>query len=77
MYFIKKTNGQSLVVNPIQSKNVYLIFKTGTINLPFNYEHHYLTVNLTKIENTFNYLMKQAKEFKTFSQIQYSYENKI
>jgi len=71
MYFIQQTNGQSLEVNPIQSKNGYLIFKTGTINLPINYEYHYLAVNLTKIENTFNNLMKQAKEFETLSQIQY------
>lgn len=48
-YFIHQANGQSLEVNLIQSKNGYLIFTTGTINLPINYEYHYLTVNLTKI----------------------------
>jgi len=68
---IQQANGQSFEINPIQSKNGYLIFTTGTKNLPINYEYHYLTVNLTKMEDSYNNLIKQAKEFETLTQIQY------
>lgn len=58
-------------MNPIQAKNGYLIFKTGSINIPINYEYHYLSVNLTKTEQTFANLIKQAEEYGTIAQIQY------
>lgn len=62
---------QNIDINPIQAKNGYLIFQTGNIDLPTNYEYHCLTVNLTKTEQTYKNLMEQTREFEHLDQIQY------
>lgn len=41
------------------------------MDLPTNFEYHYLTVNLTKIDITYNNLLKQAQEFNDVVHIQY------
>jgi len=66
--------GQSLEVNPIQAKNGYLIFNTGSISLPTNYEYHYLFVNITKTKQTYNNLIKQSEEHEILPQVQYLVE---
>lgn len=71
---ISSAHTQSQEVNPIYAKNGYLIFQTGSIDLPVNYEYHYLSVNITKTENTYAELMKQTKLFETLPQIQYLIE---
>lgn len=44
-HFTQKAKSQSMEINPVQSKNGHLIFKTGSLDLPINYEYHCLTVN--------------------------------
>jgi len=69
-----KTIGQSIEINPIKAQNGYLVFKTGSIEIPTNYEYHYLSVNITKTEQTFEELLKEADEFNDVIQIRYLVE---
>lgn len=71
---ISSAHTQSVEVNPIYAKNGYLIFQTGSIDIPVNYEYHYLSINITKTENTYAELIKQAKLFETLPQIRYFVE---
>jgi len=71
---IQLTIGQSIETNPIKAQNEYLVFKTGSIEIPTNYEYHYLSVNITKTEQTFENLLKEADEFNDVIQIRYLVE---
>jgi len=68
------TIGQSIEINPIKAQNGYLVLKTGSIEIPTNYEYHYLSVNITKTEQTFEDLLKEADEFNDVIQIRYLVE---
>jgi hypothetical protein len=74
IYLLTTVNAQNLEVTPIQAKNGYLIFQTGSIDLPINYEYHYLSVNLTKTEIIYEELIKQAHFFENLQQIKYLIE---
>jgi len=67
---IQLTIGQSITINPTKTQNGYLVFKTGSTN----YEYHYLSVNITKTEQTFENLSKEADEFNNVIQIRYLVE---
>jgi len=68
---IQLTIGQSIEINPIKAQNGYVVFKTGSIEIPSNYEYHYLSVNITKTEQTFKSLLKEASKFNDVIQIRY------
>jgi len=68
------TIGQNIEINPIKAQNGYLVLKTGSIEIPTNYEYHYLSVNITKTEQTFEDLLKEADEFNDVIQIRYLVE---
>jgi len=74
LFLVSTINTQYLEVTPIQVKNGYLIFQTGLIDLPISHEYHYLSINLTKTENTYEELIKQAQHFNNSPQIQYLVE---
>jgi len=65
---------ESIEINPIKAQNGYLVFKTGSTEIPTNYEYHYLSVNITKTEQTFQDLLKEADEFNDVIQIRYLVE---
>jgi len=46
---IQLTIGQSIEINPIKARNEYLVFKTGSIEIPTKYEYHYLSINIKKL----------------------------
>jgi len=71
---IQLTIEQSIETNPIKAQNGYLVFKTGSIEIPTNFEYHYLSVNITKTEQTFENLLKKADEFNNVIQIRYLVE---
>jgi len=71
---IQLTIGQSIEINPIKAQNGYLVFKTGSIEIPTYYEYHYLSINITKPEQTFEDLLKEADEFHVVIQIRYLVE---
>jgi len=64
-------NNQFIEINPIKSYNGYLAFMTDTINIPDSFEHHCLTINITKTEETYKNLLSQAFGFKQILQIKY------
>jgi len=41
-------------VNPISAKNGYLIFQTGTMEIPTSYEYQYLSITKTHIRKVFD-----------------------
>lgn len=64
-------NTQQVEVNPIQNDQGFILFESGTINLPISFEHHCLTINVTQIENSFDLLLTQSHIFNKYPQIKY------
>jgi len=50
-------NNQFIEINPIKSYNGYLLFMTDTINIPDSFEYHYLTINITKTDESYKNLI--------------------
>jgi len=61
----------NIEVNPISAKNGYLIFQTGTMEIPTSYEYHYLSINITKTMLMFEDKVNEANNYPNVPQIQY------
>lgn len=61
----------NIEVNPINAKNGYLIFQTGTMEIPTSYEYHYLSINITKTMLMFEDIVSEANNYPNVPQIQY------
>lgn len=54
-----------IIINPLSAMNGYLIFQTGTMEIP-NYEYHYLDINML----TFKNLIEETEDLPSVPQIQ-------
>lgn len=61
---MSQTTAGTIEVNPIENNQGFILFESGTIQVPITFMHHCLTVNITQIEETF-FLLKKASNLIT------------
>lgn len=69
-----QTTAGTIEINPIENNQGFILFESGTIQLPITFMHHCLTINITQIEETCNNLIKESQEFNNITQINYLIE---
>jgi len=65
------TTAGTIEVNPIENNQGFILFESGTIQIPITFINHCLTINITQIEETFNNLLKESSKFNNVPQINY------
>lgn len=58
--FATQTTAGTLEINPIENNQGFILFESGTIQIPITFMHC-LTINITEVEETFNSLVKNLK----------------
>jgi len=58
-------------INPIENNQGFILFESGTIQIPITFINLCLTINITQIEETFNNLLNESSQFSNVPQINY------